>query len=76
MVMEGRDLIRSEEVLEKYPISRSTLDRVVRDHHLRYFRIAGRGRRRYYDPADVEALFISSTDEESTDEDDSNEDDA
>jgi excisionase family DNA binding protein len=54
------DLIRTKDILDKYPVSLSTIERLVKQGHLRYYRLAGNGHTRYYDPADVEALFVPS----------------
>jgi excisionase family DNA binding protein len=59
----GRDLLRADEVLEEYPISKSTLNRVTRDGRLRFYRLPG-GHLRYFDRSDVEALFVASDGEQ------------
>jgi predicted site-specific integrase-resolvase len=59
----GRKLILADEILETYPISKSTLNRVTRDGRLRVYRLPG-GHLRYFDPVDVDALFVASDGEE------------
>jgi excisionase family DNA binding protein len=60
MVMaNGQQLLTTEEVLEQYPISQSTLNRLVRDGRLRFYRLAGT-RRNFYAKAELDALWVVS----------------
>jgi hypothetical protein len=62
-VVGGGGFLRTAEVLERYPFSLATLDRLVRDHELRAYHLRGGGRVRFFRPEDLDALFIAEDDD-------------
>ncbi len=54
-------LLASNQVLERYPhLSYRTLSRLITDGKLTAYHVAG-GRRRLFDPIEIEALFVPGT---------------